>query len=254
MVTDRDGSAPRRSGADAQVFAARGDHRRAPKRRPRGFANQRVTLCDVDVRAVQADDQREPAPRHGRDDAARDDPMPVDDGRLRLANDAPRRAPRGEDGRRRRGERRGLERDVGLQRFRVPEDVERLRRGVAKQVERDAALLQRARPPRVPRQHHVDLVAAGGQAFGDRLHERADRISLKPRVRGRHHHHAVACAHGALRPIDLSFSRQGVSADSTITLPDSFETPCRRSTKMIGTSPTRAPRRCASNSISTRNA
>ena len=60
-VRDRD--QPRRVGAqmlraDPQILAARGDHRRAPKGRPRCVAHQGVTLCDVDVRAVQADDER----------------------------------------------------------------------------------------------------------------------------------------------------------------------------------------------------
>ena len=47
-------------------------------------------------------------------------------------------------------------------------------------------------------------------------------------------------------------SRHGVTADSTITARDSFDSPCRRSTKVIGTSAIVKPRRDATKSISTR--
>jgi hypothetical protein len=52
-------------------------------------------------------------------------------------------------------------------------------------------------------------------------------------------------AHGFRRNHERSVSRQGVSMDSNTMPADIFDTPCRRSTKMMGTSPMRAPRRAA---------
>ena len=112
-----------------------------------------------------------------------------------------------------------------------------------------AAITLAALPARVPGQHHVHVVAARGQALRDGLHERAHRVAGKPRVRRCDHHHAMPRRHGRLKS-DLRRSRHGVTAASSSTPPESFDVPSRRSTKMIGTSPTRAPRRCASKIIS----
>ena len=51
----------------------------------------------------------------------------------------------------------------------------------------------------------------------------------------------------------LSSRRHGVKNDSRITPPEIFEAPTRRSTKMIGTSPTVQPASRARNSVSTWN-
>ena len=47
--------------------------------------------------------------------------------------------------------------------------------------------------------------------------------------------------------------RHGVKNDSRMTLPEIFDAPTRRSTKMIGTSPTVQPASRARNSVSTWN-
>ena len=64
---------------------------------------------------------------------------------------------------------------------------------------------------------------------------------------------AEAPNHPHMAAREIFVSRHGVTADSTITARDSFDSPRRRSTKVIGTSPIVNPRRDATKSISTRN-
>ena len=238
----------------AQVLAACRHGAGLRERPSRNAPDRAVPLCEVHVRAVQADHERQFTRCGSRHRAARHDPVAVHERRADPLRHRARGTPAGGQRQRRCHQRRAAHRDVGTQGAGVAEDVERRHRRVPEQMERDAALARRARPARMPRQHHVDVVATRGHAVRDRLHERPDRVAREPGVRGCHHHDAVACAHEGLRPSDLRRSRQGVRHDSSSTLPDNFDTPSRRSTKTIGTSPTRAPRRCASKSISTRNA
>ena len=157
--------------------------------------------------------------------------------------------PAGDERQRRRGVGGAAQVDVGVQRLGVAEDVEAGDGRVLEEVKGDAVLVRRTGDAGVPRRDHVDLVAARGDGLGDRLHEGADAVAGKARIRSRHHHDDVA-GHGDLRKI----SRHGVISDSISTEPDTFDCPWRRSTKMIGTSPKRQPARRASKSISTRNA
>ena len=50
---------------------------------------------------------------------------------------------------------------------------------VAERMEGDAAALAPAASARMPRQHHVDVVAARGHAARNRLHERADGVARR---------------------------------------------------------------------------
>ena len=52
----------------------------------------------------------------------------------------------------------------------------------------DAVLFAAARDGRMPRRDQVHLVAARGDAFRDGLHEAADAVARKSRVRRRDHH------------------------------------------------------------------
>ena len=180
------------------------------------------------------------------------------------ASRRPRRAtrPRGQPAggeRQRRGDVGGpAQADVGPQRGRVAEHVQS--RGAARSGTRWKCTPSSTGPLArrgMPRQHDVDLVAARGDALGDRLHEGADRVAREPRVRASSPSRRRGGASRGLLPRAAhapavpQTSRHGMIIDSSSTPLDSFDAPCRRSTKMIGTSPMRQPRRAASNSIST---
>src|SRR5262249_6709030 len=104
---------------------------------------------------------------------------------------------------------------------------------------------------RMPGCDNVDLVTARCDRLRNRLHERADAVPRETRVRRRYHHDDVRHGH---RREPRSARRHGITMDSRMTLEESLDCPCRRSTKMIGTAAIRAPLRAASKSISTRNA
>ena len=191
--------------AITQVGAAGGDPAGPGEGAPRHRAGHRVALGDEDVRPVQADDQRPPGCRERRHGAAGDDPVPVHDGRADLLHHPPRRGDAGQQAERRRRPGRPLQRDVGLQAFGVAEHVERRMGRVVERVQGDAAALERARQLRVPRQHDVDGVAAGGEAARDRLHERAVDVARETRVGRRDHYDGFGHRSGQSGARDVNF-------------------------------------------------
>ena len=190
-VSSRERSAPRamarsaRSSLHAVTNPARRNARRAAKR---AGASR---LGDVDVGAVEADDERKRRRRGGRRHAAGDDPVAVHDRRAMPPRHRPRRAP--SCGQRQRGRDVGgaPEAHVGPHRSGIAEHVQRPERRIAVEMKVDALLLGAARDERVPRRHDVDLVAEGRDRTGNRLHEGADAVARESRVRRRHHHDDV---------------------------------------------------------------
>ncbi len=239
----------------AQVGAARRDPGRSGEDATSDHADEGVPLGYEDVRPVQAHDQGAGRRRRGRHRASGDDPVPVHDGGVDLARHPPRGPRAGGEGQRRRQPGRPAQAHVLAESGRVAEHVQRRVRCVAEEVEGHAALARGTGDGRVPGCHEVDVVAAPRHLVRDRVHERADRIARKAGIRGRDHHHAMPASGPFAHDDGLrSTTRQGVMADSMTTVVESFDCPVRRSTKMMGTSPMRQPRRLASYSISTRNA
>ena len=131
---------------------------------------------------------------------------------------------------------------------------------------------------RMPGRDEMHRVSAGRDAMGDRFHEGADRVAGKARVRRGDHDDGKGHCRGRgqgqgqraegegqrakvkgrgphyCRRSPRIIRRQGIASDSRRSLRESFDCPCWRSTKMIGTSQIRHPARTASHSISTWNA
>ena len=180
--------------ATPQVLAARGHPSGAAEHGARRPLRQPMPLGDEDVRPMQADDQR--TSHHGADDTSWHDPVCVHDGRACLTGDPARRKRPGCDRKRRRSNGRAFELYVGLERGRVPEDVQARERCVAKQVKVHGTFRRRPVPERMPRRHDVHMAAARGEPLGDRLHEGADGVSGEPRVgRGDEHDAADSGSH-----------------------------------------------------------
>ena len=180
--------------------------------------------------------------------------MPVNDRGIDVARHSCGRPPASEERHRRDRNRHAAQMYIGPQRTRVSEDMPSFDRRVVERMKVHALVNRSSRQLRMPRQNHVDGVSACSQACRDGPHEGADRIPVEARIRRRHHHHSVSGVHGFRLNHERNCSRHGMKIDSSTTLVDSFDTPWRRSTKMMGTSPIRAPRRDASKSISTRKA
>ena len=185
-----------------------------------GATRRPERLRDVDIGPVEADDQRQPRRRGCGHDAPRHHPVSVHDRRATRPCHGPRRPPPGRERQRCGHVCRPFQADVGLQRRRVPEDVEARVRRVPVEMEVDAVLFGVSRHERMPGRHDMHFMPARGDRRRNRLHERADAVPVEPRVGARHHHDDVAC-HGALR----KSSRQGVISDSRSTELDTFDWP-----------------------------
>ena len=124
-----------------QVRAARRDGSCAPEDPRCGAPRRPQRLGDVDVRAVEADDEREIAGGGRRDYSSGDHPVTVHDGRAVPSRHRAGGAPARRERQRRSDIRRGFQADVGAQRRRVSEDVEPRAGRVLVKVKVNAALL-----------------------------------------------------------------------------------------------------------------
>ena len=190
-TSTRSGVGAERDRPSREVLAARGDGAGAPEDHPRGAPRRRQRLGDVDVRAVQADDERQRRRGRGGDDAAGTTQWPCMTvarcfARPREPRASRPRAPAAPPCTPR------LQPDVGAQRRRVAEDVQRRTSARTCRSESGRRPLLRPRDERMPGRDDVDLVAARGDRRRDRLHERADAVPREPRIRRRHHHDDVA--------------------------------------------------------------
>ena len=164
-----------------QVRAARRDRACAPEDPARGAPRRPQCLGHVDVRAVEADDEREMASGGRRDHSAGDHPVTVHDGRAIPSRHGAGGAPARRERQRRSDVRRGFQADVGAQRRRVSEDIEPRGGRVLVKVKVNAALLICPRDKRVPRRDNVHFVTARRDRCRDRLHERPDAVPVEPR-------------------------------------------------------------------------
>jgi hypothetical protein len=133
-----------------------------------------MPLGNEHVRPMQADDQRDRSGRGSADHAPWKHPVRMQDSRVLLLCDAKRLEPTHDQRKRRNGNGRPFQPDIGPHSLGVTERVQCPHRSVMKKMKMDASIDRRPCPFGMPWRHYVHFMSARSDTLGDWLHEAAD--------------------------------------------------------------------------------
>ncbi len=159
---DSIGAGPQCECAPGEIVAARSHKTRVRERASCGNPGGSEPFRDEHIRAVQADDERQPRGRDRGRDPARNDPVSVHDRRAMPSGDLARRAPACRQRQRRRHVGGGPQADVRPHGGCISEYVQRRQGSVPVEMKLHSLFFGLPRHQRMPRGDEVHLVAARG--------------------------------------------------------------------------------------------